>query len=147
MFALLVLVWFAVIMGVYAIIAKRVSNKSTKNTSKIETLKNGLLSLLLLVVRSKDIDNIQLQYDTFDGTSLPMFSGYSTENACFSYIQNEGQGKNVFYTRHMLQKLQAIDKYIDMHLSTDDQINVAFSDFYKVIEAGQASLSPATKTE
>lgn len=61
------------------------ARKHTK-TPSIELLKNALLAHALAMTKQSDIDSVNNNYALFDGTKLPLFSGYSISNAYFSYI-------------------------------------------------------------
>lgn len=111
-------------------------NNSRPNSKKteipIDMLKNALLSYALMKLKNDDIDDISLEYKNFDGTKLPMFSGYNVENACFSYIiDKEKFRKDFFYTPAMEEKLNAIDKYLDKNLGTNEQVMKLFQDFVR----------------
>jgi hypothetical protein len=93
-----------------------------KNT-KVESLKNALLSYALSEVKKDDFDHWNSAYQTFDGTKLPSMSGCNQVNACTSYIIDKGEfRKDPFYTHHMESKLDAIEKYLNMHFDTDDKV-------------------------
>ena len=94
----------------------------------IDLLKNALLSYALLKVKNKDVDHFNMKYSNFDGTKLPMMSGCNLSNACFTYITN------VSFTKTMMDKSAAIDKYIQRNLGTEQQIQEFFDAFMKIKE-------------
>lgn len=104
-----------------------------KNRKYIDILRNGLLSYALMKVNKDDIDNLKMNYDDFDGNKLPMFSGYNTANACMSYIQDKNDFRNgLFYSKHMENKLNAIDKYLLNKFDTDAKIIDFFDKFINI---------------
>jgi hypothetical protein len=88
----------------------------------IETLKNALLSYALM--KQGKIDDSPINnYASFDGSILPAFSGYSTTNACFSYIQSDyDRIFGPFATKIMDDKHKAIFKYLERNLKTEEQV-------------------------
>lgn len=102
--------------------ARLINQQNQSVISNIDRLKNALLSLALQRLRKDDISD-ELAYDTFDGSKLPLFSGYDIENACFTYIRDMNEMRdNVFHTQSMDNKQKAIRLYLDTHLGTKDQI-------------------------
>lgn len=98
--------------------------KETEFNEHIETLKNALLAYALNNVQRNDPDfdpyNISMDYASFDGTSLPMFSGCNLESACFSYFT-----KNPI----MQHKQKAIELYLNKNLNSEKQIEDFFIKF------------------
>jgi hypothetical protein len=95
----------------------------------IESLKNALLTLALMRVRSKDRDDLNT---FFDGTKLPMLSGCDHTNACFSYIGGRAEfRRSPFYTKQMERKHDAIDMYLKRNLGMHEQVE----DFFKAFVA------------
>lgn len=93
-----------------------------KNTN-LETLKNALLSYALSQVKKDDFDHLNFAYPMFDGTKLPSMSGCNTINACTSYIiDKQDFRKSPFYTQHMENKLDAIEKYLNKQFDTDAKV-------------------------
>ena len=83
----------------------------TKQNDSIELLKNALLAHALFTISKEDLgSHLNVNYDSFDGTKLPHLSGCNLENALMSYIVDAIPGKK-----------NAIDKYLDSHISTDDE--------------------------
>lgn len=120
---MLVFILLAIIaaLAIYIFIHQR-QHAMTKNT-KVETLKNALLSYALSELKKDDFDHWNSAYQTFDGTKLPSMSGYNQVNACASYIIDKGElRKSPFYTQHMESKLDAIDKYLNMQFDTDAKV-------------------------
>lgn len=94
----------------------------------IEKLKNALLSHMLMKVG--DIEYNNYEYHKFDGSKLPIFSGYNISNACFSYIFDINEFKNnMFYSSVMESKLFAINKYIEKNLNTDNKVLLYFEKY------------------
>lgn len=97
---------------------------------QVEMLKNALLTLALMRVRARDRDDMNMRYDKFDGTKLPMLSGCDLSNACFSYIVDRAElRRGPWYTRHMEYKVEAIERYLGRNLATDAQAQALFDDF------------------
>ena len=67
----------------------------------------------------------ELNYSAYNGTMLPPFSGCSIENACFSYFSDGG----VFRTQHMIDKVNAIHRYINQNLKTEDDVYKFFVNY------------------
>ena len=87
--------------------------------SKADVLKNALLSLLLLSTCKPDLDETcNMNYASFDGKKLPIFSGCNVSNACMSYM-----------SRFLPHKREAIDKYLAAHIATDEQTEALFEAF------------------
>lgn len=112
--------------------------KATPDTP-VERLKNALFSFALMEVKHADVT--QMHYADFTGEELPAMSGCSIENACFSYMGNKDSfRKSPFYTKQMEQKQEAIEKYIQHHLNTDEKVLAFFMDFYENLESEKWSL-------
>ena len=106
---------------------------SFNKVTQVDHLKNALLSLALIMTKGDDIDkNLNIKYDSYDGTKLPHLSGYSMENVCLTYIE-----KNPFdmplYSKQMDNKQQAIQKYLDKNLDTQSKMIEFFDAFCKKI--------------
>lgn len=99
-----------------------------ETSSSVEKLKNALLSHMLM--RVGEIDHNSYEYYKFDGTKLPIFSGYNIINSCFSYIMDINEFKySIYYSIQMENKLIAINKYIKRNLNTDDQVLLYFEKY------------------
>ena len=108
-----------------------------KNSEPVDQLKNALLTLALISIKQKDIDNnstVNYASPDWDGDKLPSLSGCSLENICFSYLTSRGDLRNGFYSKHMENKLVAIEKYLSKHLNTPKQVNDFFNSFYNKIQ-------------
>lgn len=104
--------------------------KSTEETP-LEKLKNALLSLALMTVKPNKISK-NLNYSKYNGNELPFLSGSSIENACFTYIRRkEAFRNNRFYTKHMENKIEAIEKFMQKHLDTDDKVIKFFKNYHE----------------
>ena len=79
-----------------------------------------------------DNDNLNMKYDSYDGTKLPPFSGYSMENVCLTYIM-KNPFDMPFYSKQMDSKQQAIQKYLDKNLDTFSKIITFFDKFCKIM--------------
>lgn len=139
---------FASVIFVYAacmtyLYAKKISKQYVKpetSTKSVEALKNALLTLALMKLRHDDIDDMNMLYSTFDGSRLPMLSGCSVENACFSYIISKEDFKNgPFYTKIMHDKLIAIDKYLEKNLGTMSSAVEFFEEYLEFISSNDES--------
>jgi hypothetical protein len=115
----------ALLFLVFNLIFKSVRRKRTHDN--IDLLKNALLSFALKHVCYKDVSNFDMNYAKYNGTKLPMFSGYSLTNACFSYIVDSKT--LTFNNVQMDHKLDAINKYLVHNLSTEKQVEKLFEDF------------------
>lgn len=66
---------------------------------------------LVLVMKYKDQTSNSYNYNLYDGTQLPTMSGFSLLNACSTFIDHGGD------------KTEAIEKFIDTHLRSPEQLN------------------------
>lgn len=106
-----------IIMGALFVYYWKYTKQKLQN---VEILKNALLSFALSRVNQKDFDNWNMDYATFDGTKLPMMSGYDLP--C-SYIVDKGDlRKDPFYTRSMEDKNTAIDKYLAKNFDSHEKV-------------------------
>jgi hypothetical protein len=103
------------------------SAKKKRTDDNVDLLKNALLSFALKHVCYKDVSHLDMNYAKYDGKKLPMFSGFSMSNACFSYIVDSKA--TAFQIAQMDQKSDAINKYLVRNLSTTDQVEKLFDDF------------------
>jgi hypothetical protein len=129
-----------VIIVLYSIIAsfviyiifnlfKSILRSKQKSNKYVEKLKNALLSYALLQIGKTD-NELNFDYSKFDGNLLPEFSGCSTPNACFTYILDKAEfKKNHFYSPRMMEKLNAIERYLDKNLCDEEKIKVFFETF------------------
>lgn len=109
--------------------SKLYTNTSTNNKN-IEILKNALLSFALSRVNQNDFDNRNMDYATFDGTKLPMMSGYDLTNSLCSYIVDKREfRKDLFYTRSMEDKITAIEKYLAKNFDSHEKIEAFLNSF------------------
>lgn len=124
-----VIVFAAICVYLYTMNKKK---KDKDEDEPIESLKNALLAFALLRARVKDRGNLDLNYAKFDGTNLPMFSGCSLANTCFTYIMSHSTA-GPFYSIQMEHKMNAVNKYLKRNLSTMDQVGKLFDDFVATI--------------
>lgn len=102
--------------------------KTQKEMKPIDKLKNALLSHALML--SGDVDDNNFNYKGFDGTKLPSFSGNSMTNACWNYkLDKELFRKSMFYTSQMESKINAIEKYINLNLDTNEKVYEFFEKY------------------
>lgn len=107
-----------------------ISKNKYKPLREVDNLKNALLTFALSTIRKDDFDSLNMIYNSFDGSKLPMLSGYDISNACFSYIIDKNEFKrSPFYTTGMSNKIEAIDRYIDKNLNTKEQVSDFFNDY------------------
>jgi hypothetical protein len=126
-----ILIVFVYTCGLYV---RRVFQEKHEN-KPIEMLKNALLTLAMSrVYQAKGLfDNLNSNYKSFDGTKLPMMSGFDAENACFSYIQNPEQvARGPWASQQMIDKAIAIQKFIKTNLSTEKAVVSLFADYMEL---------------
>jgi len=88
----------------------------------IDKLKNALLAhALLMTVKPSDDTN----YAEYDGSAIPPFSGSDVAQACFTYFSDGG----ILRTQHMIDKIEAIQKYIKVHLNNQKDVYKFFELF------------------
>lgn len=115
----------------------------TKKLQNVEILKNALLSFALSRVNQKDFDHWNMNYATFDGTKLPMMSGYDLPNALCSYIVDKADlRKGPFYTKSMEDKNTAIDKYLAKNFDSHEKVQEFLNNF-----VSQLPKTPIVKDE
>jgi len=73
-------------------------------------------AVLAMVLMKKFEDKISSDhnYESFDGTMLPTMSGYSLNNALLTFIDHGGS------------KTEAIEKFIDNNLRSEEQLTELF---------------------
>ena len=119
----------AFVLGAFAQLVFQALRKVTRRPTPLETLKNALLSYALMKHGAVDDSPIN-NYASFDGSTLPAFSGYSTSNACFSYIQSDyDRIFGSFPSKSMNDKHTAIVKYLERNLKTGEQVADLFEKF------------------
>jgi hypothetical protein len=95
--------------------------KFTKSqSSSLDRLKDALLTYSISKIRRNDFDHFNVNYQSFDGTKLPMLSGFSLANACFTYMH-----------LNMFGKKEAINRYLSKNFATDEQVLAFFEEFTK----------------
>jgi hypothetical protein len=103
---------------------------SAKDFTPIEKLKNALLTMALVTINKDDMATLDMNYDGYNGSKFPALSGCSLENACFTYIFNEKHfRKSRMYSNQFASKMDAINKYLQINLSTEKQVMEFFSKF------------------
>ena len=134
--------WQKVLLGVLVgvitfYIYKTAFKQTTKRQSPLHSLQNALLTYALMQTRRNDMDEFNMDYSSFDGTKLPMFSGASLTNACFSYIVSKTDLRSgPWYSKVMEDKADAIRRYLDKQFDTNEKV-VAF--FEAVVEQMNAN--------
>jgi hypothetical protein len=118
--------------------------QKSKEETPVEKLKNALLTLMLLTVKSDDFSKgLNLNYSGYNGDELPSLSGCSMENDCFTYIQKkEALRYTPFYTKQMEHKIEAVEKYLEKNLDTSEKVLEAFTTFLKTIEKSSEEKTP-----
>ena len=110
-------------------------NTSPVKNKQLETLKNALLTFALSRVCSSDFDDFNMNYASFDGSKLPSMSGSNMNTALSSYITSkEDLMKSPFYTKHMENKIIAIEKYLEKQFDTDDKVEKFLTKFLDVCD-------------
>lgn len=121
---------FQVIVAVIAVAISvwwlRIRRKTAEKTQHVDALKNALLTFALNRVQRTDFDDLNMNYASFDGTKLPMLSGYSLNNALFSYMV---EPRGMFATKQMQDKSNAIQKYLVAHFDTSEKADAFLSAF------------------
>jgi hypothetical protein len=139
--AVLICIFMVVYIGFLLYKNSVVKKEKGEKNKYIDQIKNGLLSYALLKTANKDdLKNFDMNYKNFDGTRLPMFSGYSTSNACLSYIIDKDEFRKCqFYTPTMEDKIVAIEKYLEKNFDSDKKVEEFFNKFIEQIEEGETS--------
>ena len=123
--------------------------KKSEPMKNVEILKNALLTFALSRMCKKDFDDLNMNYASFDGTKLPMLSGANYTNALCTYIIcKEEYRKGPFYTKHMENKLTAIEKYLQKQFDSHDKIEEFLTKFVECCaqeESPRAQKDESTK--
>ena len=132
--------------------------ENTESMSATSRLKNALLSYALLKVKKDDFVGLDsgvsfvdlttpiINYKTYDGDKLPRLHGFSIVNALMSYIVKPNKSF-FYYTDHMNDKYNAIEKYIQKHLATDAQVIDFFQTFYEFEGEVKSKMEPIRETQ
>lgn len=94
------------------------------NLTPTDQLKNALLTYAISKIKRRDFDPYNMNYKSFDGTKLPMLSGFSLNNAYFTYM-----------TVDIFGKTGAIMRYLKKNLSTTEQVIDFLDEFVAFNEA------------
>ena len=98
----------------------------------LDKLKNALLTLVLISSRKQDMEGLNFDYDGYTGDTFPALSGSSVPHACFSYIFNQAEFKrSPMFSAMYSKKMDAINKYLQKNLATQDQALTLFTDFHQ----------------
>jgi hypothetical protein len=127
------LVWIPIIASVCAgvmavlvcdLIDRRAATALMLKRTKVDTLKDGLLSMALLRLRADDVNRSDRRYSNYDGTELPPFSGMGgIVHLCMSYILDvEEFRRGPWYSKFMEDHIMAIDAYLMAHFDTDERV-------------------------
>lgn len=131
--------------------------ENRESMSATSRLKNALLSYALMKIKKDDFEGLDsgvsfidfttpiINYKTYDGDKLPRLHGFSIVNALMSYIVKPYESF-FYYTDHMNDKYIAIDKYIQKHLATDEQVDDFFKTFYEVVGEAESHAEPINET-
>ena len=131
----------------------------TDDYTPLEKLKNALLTFALVNINSKDMafsvdspsgaicgesrfctaaggfakpSKLYYQYEKYNGDKFPALSGSSVAHACYTYIFHRSTfRKSVMYSKAYENKLDAIEKYLNLHLNTQEQTFDFFEKFCK----------------
>ncbi len=99
----------------------------------LKHLKNALLTFALLVVKRRAFDTYLdhlYNYDKYDGSALPYLSGSGVTNACFTYnVDREELRRSPWYNVLMEHKQEAIEKWLEKNLGTEEQVVAFFEKF------------------
>ena len=105
---------------------------SSDSSNPLDKLKNALLTLVLISSRKQDMEGLNFDYDGYTGDTFPALSGSSVPHACFSYIFNQAEFKqSPMYSAMYSKKMDAINKYLQKNVATQDQALTLFIDFYQ----------------
>jgi hypothetical protein len=103
-------------------------SKDASEYTPLEKLKNALLTFALVDIKKEDMAGLDMNYAKYDGSKFPALSGSSLVNACYTYIFNRASFlKSPLFTEMYESKLDAIEKYLNLHLKSEDQT----MDFFK----------------
>lgn len=115
-------------IGLYYVVRKY---KNCENDSTpLEKLKNALLTFALVDIKKEDMSKMCYDYEKFNGDKFPALSGSSVAHACYTYIFNRSTfRKSIMYSKAYENKLDAIEKYLNLHLNTNEQTMDLFEKF------------------
>lgn len=118
--------------------------ENTENMSATLRLKNALLSYALLKVKKDDFVGLDsgvssfntpiINYKSYEGDKLPRLSGFSIVNSLMNYIVKPYKSF-FYYTNHMNDKYNAIEKYLQKHFETDKKVIDFFTTFVDEVES------------
>lgn len=116
--------WFVTIFALLGIGYFFGSKKPVKS-DPCELLKNALLAHALDVVG----ENFDTDKDMYDGRRLPPLVR-GIENTYFSYIMDKEEVKeDPLYTEECVQRITAVEKYIETQLKTKEDVYTFFEKF------------------
>lgn len=94
-----------------------------KEYTPLDRLKNALLTFALMTTNKEDMAILDLNYDKYNGDKFPALSGSSFPHACYTYIFNRRDFRgSLMYSKQYEYKLDAIEKYLNKHLSSEDRV-------------------------
>lgn len=100
----------------------------------VDRLKNALLAFALAKTCANDMSD-DPDYDKYDGTMLPRPCGFSLANACFTYILDVNEFRqDPLYCVDIESKINAIQRYIDKNLDTNEKTLAFFEHFTSDLE-------------
>lgn len=82
---------------------------SARQNLPTNTLAKAVLAMILMAKYKDKVSN-SMEYEKYDGSMLPSMSGYSLLNAVTTYVDHGGD------------KTEAIEKFIDKHLRSPEQL-------------------------
>lgn len=115
---------------------------------RVETVKNALLTFALSRIRSSDFEDFNMNYAAYDGSKLPMMSGSDLNNALCSYIMSKDDFRKApLYSKHMENKITAIEKYLEKHFDTDSKVRTFVAEFVRSCEKHTDEIQPCPLEE
>jgi hypothetical protein len=121
---------FGFVTGVRSTNFYRQIEENRNDSTPLERLKNALLTFALVDIKKEDMSKLDYQYEKYNGDKFPALSGSSVAHACYTYIFNRSTfKKSIMYSKAYESKLDAIEKYLNLHLKTEDQTMDLFEKF------------------
>jgi len=121
---------FGFVTGVRSVNFYRQIEENRNDSTPLERLKNALLTFALVDIKKEDMSKLCYDYENFNGDKFPALSGSSVAHACYTYILNRSMfRKSIMYSKAFENKLDAIEKYLNLHLKTEEQTLEFFEKF------------------
>jgi hypothetical protein len=102
----------------------------------VDAARDALLAYALVRIRSEYIDDFNVQYATFDGSRLPMFTGSTLSKACMSYLSDSCPTQRKFG----VHKTRAARRFLHTHLGTMRQAHGFVEEFIDAMESGPSNV-------